>query len=194
MTKFLSDPLQIERWLKKQDIREYALVEDKRYGYVVDVFTDVELSNRELKKIAVKFNIVNGGFFCQENCLTSLQGSPNVVNGDVYACNNKLTNLIGSPRKVYGDFYCHANYLTTLKGCPSIIEGDLNADCNNLNKSNFPLSNLPEQTFAIDLSGNTNLFDYQHITSLEELKAALEKDLLCKSISDTIITKPTYKI
>lgn len=195
MRKFLSTPNNIKSWLLRHEISDYELIEDSQYGYVVDVFNDVELSERKLTKIAVKFNeIHNGGFFCQNNLLSSLQGAPHTVHGDVYAGDNRLKNLVGSPRNIKADFFCHANYLTSLKGCSTIIEGYFNADCNNLNKYNLKLSDLPAYALGIDLSGNMNLFDYQHITTLEKLKIALEKDLLSKSISEPIIIKTTYKI
>ena len=65
-------------------------------------------------KILVKLadysdQVINEGFSCYNNKLTSLEGSPKEVNGDFSCHNNQLTSLEGSPKEVGGSFYCHNN-------------------------------------------------------------------------------------
>jgi hypothetical protein len=52
---------------------------------------------------------VDGGFYCQYNKLTSLQGAPKCVGDDFSCINNNLTSLQGAPKYVGGDFWCHNN-------------------------------------------------------------------------------------
>ena len=76
----LKDKIKIARWLNKYHVKNYELIEDKEYGYVVNVEGDVDLRLQKLKSIDVKFNIVNGYFNCSNNELTSLIGGPEIVN------------------------------------------------------------------------------------------------------------------
>jgi hypothetical protein len=48
-------------------------------------------------------------FWCNDNKLTSLQGSPKYVGGNFDCDNNKLTSLQYAPKYVGGNFYCHNN-------------------------------------------------------------------------------------
>ena len=52
---------------------------------------DVDLSNRGLTKLPVKFREVGGYFYCSHNSLTSLEGAPQEVNGNFYCSHNKLS-------------------------------------------------------------------------------------------------------
>ena len=65
-------------------------------------------------KILVKLadysdQVINEGFSCYNDQLTSLEGSPKEVRGSFSCSDNKLTSLEGSPKEVGGDFYCHNN-------------------------------------------------------------------------------------
>ena len=89
----------------------------------IDVEGSVELTNKNLTKIAFKCRNVSGDFYCHNNQLTSLEGAPNTV-GDYFVCtNNQLTSLKGSPNNVGGSFYCYYNKLTTVDGVPNTIGG-----------------------------------------------------------------------
>ena len=82
---------------------------------------DVDLSDKGLVRIPVKFKYVGGYFVCCSNKLTSLQGAPKEVGGDFDCGNNNLTSLQGAPERVGGDFECWNNKLTTLQGAPERV-------------------------------------------------------------------------
>ena len=83
----------IVAWLNEYNIKNYKLVADDKYGFIVDVPGDVCLSDNQLKHIPVKFNIVNGNFDCNNNELTSLDFCPKLVNGYFSCSFNKLASL-----------------------------------------------------------------------------------------------------
>ena len=69
-------------------------------------------------------DLVEGGFFCHRNLLSSLKGCPKVVKRDFWCHYNQLTSLEGAPQRVGGNFYCHHNLLTSLQGCPKEVDRD----------------------------------------------------------------------
>jgi hypothetical protein len=74
----------------------------------IDVQGSVNLNDRLITKLPVKFRNVSGSFCCC-GCisLTSLEGSPKYVSGDFYCYGcTSLTTLKGAPKSVGGDFYC----------------------------------------------------------------------------------------
>jgi hypothetical protein len=80
----------------------------------------------------VRFGRVSGGFYCQGNFLSTLEGSPQIV-GDGFYCNsNDLKTLKGSPRLIGGDFFCQGNKLVTLEGSPEAVDGDFFCNSNPL--------------------------------------------------------------
>lgn len=82
----------------------------------IDVDGNVDLYAKGLTKLPLKFNKVNGDFWCSENYLTTLEGGPKEVGGGFDCFNNQLTSLEGSPEKVYDMFYCGGNPLESLDG------------------------------------------------------------------------------
>jgi len=119
----------IDSICKKYNIKNYTINADG----LVDVNGDVDLYNKKLTKLPLKFGKVTGGFYCSYNQLTTLEGSPREVGGN-FNCNNnnKLATLEGSPREVGGYFYCSYNQLTTLEGGPREVGGDFFCDDNQL--------------------------------------------------------------
>ena len=93
-------------------IKEYTINTDGS----IDVDGNVYISNLDLSKLPLKFNIVHGSFDCSYNNLTTLDGSPKVVGGFFSVSYNKLTSLEGSPKEVGIKLYCTGNPLTTLNG------------------------------------------------------------------------------
>ena len=81
---------------------------------LVDVNGDVNLFRSALTKLPLNFGYVRGDFWCKDNQLTSLQGSPREVGGSFYCVQNYLTSLEGSPISVNGSFHCYNNKLTSL--------------------------------------------------------------------------------
>jgi hypothetical protein len=99
----------------------------------LDVPNDIICNTKQIKGNVVLNNIsyiprffkniiVNGYFYCYNNNLTSLEGSPQEVSGWFDCSNNKLTSLEGSPQEVGGYFDCSYNKLTSLKGAPLKVE------------------------------------------------------------------------
>lgn len=112
----------------------------------IDVVGDVILEDSGISKLPIKFNNINGNFYCYENSLTSLEGSPVEVIG-FYCGDNELTSLEFCPSKVSSHFECHGNELTSLVGCPKTIGGYFNCNRNNLTS----LEGCPEY-----INGNLN--------------------------------------
>ena len=82
MTKFYKDKQQIINWLDKYEVKHYTLIPDEKYGFVIDVNGDADLSDKNLINIPVKFNEINGSFFCSKNQLISLEFSPQNIDRD----------------------------------------------------------------------------------------------------------------
>ena len=98
----------------------------------IDVEGTVNLSIRKLTKIPFNFGKVSGGFFCYNNQLTSLEGSPNNVGGCFDCHDNKITSLDGAPNTVSGYFDCNDNKITSLDGAPNTVSGGFYCSSNKL--------------------------------------------------------------
>lgn len=61
---------------------------------------------------------VTGDFYCYDNQLTSLAGSPAKVGRDFFCGNNRLASLRGGPRTVGRNYWASFNPLTSLYGSP----------------------------------------------------------------------------
>lgn len=106
---------------KKYNITDYTINNDG----TIDVMGDVNLRDKKLTQLPIKFNKVSGDFNCNINRLTSLIGSPSTVGGKFTCTSNlKLTSLEGGPSIVGGDFGCSANKISSLIGAPSSVGGD----------------------------------------------------------------------
>ena len=79
----------IESWLKEMNIQNYVILENLS----INVDDPVDLSNLNLKKIPIQFNIVRGSFYCHDNKLKSLEEVPQEVEG-IFSCfYNQLKSL-----------------------------------------------------------------------------------------------------
>jgi len=119
---------QIHEICEKYGITNYTINDDG----TIDVDGDVDLSDKNLTKIPLKFNKVSGYFYCINNKLTSLDGCPSEVDGGFYCYYNQLTSLEGAPNSIGGSFNCSSNQLTSLEGVPNSIGGDFNCNSNQL--------------------------------------------------------------
>ena len=71
--QFINESRQdIDSICQKYGIKNYTINEDGS----IDVDGDVDLSNRKLIELPLKFRNVNGNFYCSWNELTSLEGFP----------------------------------------------------------------------------------------------------------------------
>jgi hypothetical protein len=111
----------IDSICKKFGIRNYTINEDS----TVDVDWDVNLYDKGLTKIPLKFGEVSGYFSCGDNQLISLEGSPLSVGGYFNCISNQLKSLEGSPLSVGGGFYCSYNKLKSLDGISGRISGGI---------------------------------------------------------------------
>lgn len=73
---------------------------------------------------------VSRSFWCYNNQLTSLEGSPEKVELDFDCSFNQLKTLKGSPEKIGRIFDCSRNNLTNLKYAPTKILGDCDVSSN----------------------------------------------------------------
>ena len=103
----------------------------------IDYSGNVDLRERNLKEIPFKFNKVGGSFWCYDNQLTTLEGSPQEVGGDFDCDDNSLTSLEGSPKKVGGYFSCEKNQLTTLEFATQEVGGGFYCRNNQLTSLEF---------------------------------------------------------
>ena len=113
---------------------------------LVDVEGGFDCSRQRLKDFkGVKFGVVTGDFYCDNNSLTSLVGAPQEV-GESFCCDsNSLTSLVGAPQKVGGSFKCSYNRLTSLVEAPQRVGGSFFCNYNLL----ISLEGAP-----LDLGGN----------------------------------------
>jgi len=151
LKRFNESKEDIDSICRKYSIVNYNINKDG----LVDVEGDVDLYNKGLTKLPLKFGYVSGYFNCNNNQLTSLEGSPQSVGEDFYCISNqltslkggpqsvggyfecrrnKLTSLEGSPKSVGSEFYCSENELTSLEGCTENIAGSFNCDGNPIYK------------------------------------------------------------
>jgi hypothetical protein len=110
---------EIKNWLIQYGVDDYNILDD----LTVDVAGPVFLNYRFLTEIPVQFGVVQGGFFCAENKLTSLKGSPHTVQGAFHCENNNLANLKYAPKVVNDDFNCIGNPIKNMKGFNTQIDG-----------------------------------------------------------------------
>jgi hypothetical protein len=136
----------IDSLCQKYGIENYTVVDG-----LVNVNGDVDLRNKSLTKIPIKFGRVSGGFYCNSNKLTSLEGAPQSVGSDFDCHSNKLASLEGSPQIVGGDFYCHNNKLASLEGAPQSVGGDFYCSYNKL----VSLEGAPQIVGGTFYCGNT---------------------------------------
>ena len=110
----------IDEICKKYNIKNYTINTDGSID--VDGFVDLFVKN--LTKLPLKFNKVNGDFICSWNNLESLEGSPVEVNG-VFNCRvNKLISFEFAPKIIRGTFDCQFNNIKTFEYFPSFIKED----------------------------------------------------------------------
>ena len=117
----------VSKICKKYGIENWSIDKDG----LVDVDGDVNLENKRLAKLPLKFGIVSGAFWCYNNKLTTLEGAPYSVDDHFGCSRNDLTTLEGAPKSVSGGFWCTYNKLTTLEGAPYSVRGGFYCSNNN---------------------------------------------------------------
>jgi len=156
---------QIDLICKQYKIENYSINPDAS----IDVDGYVRIVNVDLVEFPIKFNKVSGDFYCSDNKLTSLSGSPRIVYGNFYCRDNNLTSLVGGPHTVGGDLYCRYNKLTSLNGSPTEVGGSLYCSNNHLTS----LEGLPVTIGDGLYCSNNNL------TSLDGSPSEVSGDFYC---------------
>ena len=140
---------EIEAWLEKYEIQDYQLIKDEKYGYVVNVFEFINLSNKGLKSIDVKFNEIKSSLICNYNELESFEGFPEKILIGLHIGNNKFTSL---------------------KGCTKEIGEYFNCSNNDINIEELEDIFKIKSCQYIDLTKNEKLGNLQNIKNIIELK------------------------
>jgi hypothetical protein len=113
---------------EKYEIENYIINDDLS----IDVDGAVDLYNKKLEYLPLKFNYVDGNFNCARNKLKTLEGSPKTISGYFYCYFNELKSLEGCPQTVSGSFYCSNNKLVSLEGSPQTVNGNFDCGYNEL--------------------------------------------------------------
>lgn len=74
--QFFKTEKEIIDWLDSEFIKNYTIIPDKEYGFVVNVNESVHLDFCDFELFPVKFNTVNGYFLIVNSDLVLLCGSP----------------------------------------------------------------------------------------------------------------------
>lgn len=199
MHQLLKNKEDIIAWLDDHRITHYTLIADSEYGFVVDVASNVEIFNRALTQISVKFRHISGSFYCGNNQLTTLLGAPEVV-GNTFSCafnkltsleyaphsvtnfnttHNLLENLMGAPQIIGGTFRVDNNHLSSLMGAPTTIAHNFGCSLNNISSLDYFPAIVGGR---VNLRGNALLGKYQYITDFKKISeitnSIQEKNLL----------------
>lgn len=90
------------------------------------------LNLKSLLELPYQFDVIHGGFYCNNNQLKTLEGCPQKIYGTFTCAKNNLTSLEGGPKEVKYSYYCFKNKLVTLKGSPKQIKMDFECSYNPL--------------------------------------------------------------
>jgi len=174
MTQLFNTKPDIKNWLDRYGVKNYTLIPDETYGFVVDVAANVRLSQKNLQALGVQFRVVSGDFFCQNNQLTSLLGCPESVGGHFDCGHNFITSLLHAPKRVARSFNCQYNRITSLKNCPQHIGESFDCSNNSLNH----MDALPDFVgYALYFFNNSNL-RIRRVLDLSEAQTILQKYLI----------------
>jgi len=156
---------EIDSICKKYGITNYTVNGDG----TVDVDGYVNFGFMKLKKLPIRFGIVTGDFSCNNNELTTLEGSPSRVGGYFICNSNELTTLKGGPSEVGGNFWCSNNSLTSLEGSPSEVGGMFWCGSNKL----ITLKGAPKEV------GGDFQCQYNNLTNLEGSPSKVGGNFFC---------------
>lgn len=151
MDNFKKQELNIDKILYYCDlfkIKKYNINDDGS----IDVFEDVDISNKYLIKIPIKFNEVYGDFLCNNTNIVSMKNCPNIIHKNFNMGFNKIKKIEHSPidvgekfnlehnknlsyikdfpRNVGSSIVLYSCNFKSLYNLPSIINGSLYIDFN----------------------------------------------------------------
>ena len=96
IAKQLDPHAEIKEWLDKHEIRNYTIRPDG----IVDVDSNLDLSQVRDKILPVQFGKVSGRVYCGHAQLTSLQGAPQYVGGDFSCWQIKMLSYSGIDKNI----------------------------------------------------------------------------------------------
>lgn len=108
---------EIHRLCNEYDIKDYTINNDLS----IDVNGSVFFHSNGFQYLPLNFNYITVDFYCYDNHLISLEGSPQKIDGHFFCYNNRLETLKGGPNEVGGAFSCDKNILISLEGCPKKV-------------------------------------------------------------------------
>ena len=130
----------------------------------IDVDGIVRLFGKNLEYLPLKFNYVSGNFYCNDNALESLEGSPQTIGGCFDCSRNGLLSLDGCPQTINGFFDCSDNNLESLEGGMQIVGGYFDCSYNEL-ISLKGVSEIGGRYFDCQFN---NLTDLEHFPDVNE--------------------------
>ena len=158
LKRFNESKNSIESICIKYGIYNYTINEDGS----IDVDVNVDLANKKLIELPLRFRNVGGNFWCHNSDLTTLEGCPENVGGDFTCFNNRLTSLKGCPEIIGGDFACFRNEIVSLDDCPKNVVGDFDCSDNQLTS----LEGLPQSVYISCM--DNNIVDFRGISEYYE--------------------------
>lgn len=150
--------------LSDYNITKYKINDD----FSVDVFQDVNITDRYINIFTIKFGIINGNFMVNRIGLTSLKNCPDKITGNLICVNNNLNDLEYLP-EVLGTIEFFNCNLKSLKGSPNYTNGNFLVDCNSLRSLKYSPSEV-NGTFGC----SKNL-----LTSLEYMPLEIGRHFFC---------------
>jgi hypothetical protein len=152
----LKTEAQIKAWLDEMEITDYTINPD----LTVDVNGNVYLWHKNLVYIPIQFGQVSGHFYCNDNQLKSLEGSPTQMTKSFDCSKNQLQSLAYGPKTTQG-FNCSSNQLTSLEHSPELVDGNFNCSFNQLTSLKF-LSPIIRDSLDANSNQITHLKDIEH--------------------------------
>jgi len=144
------DESEIHKICKKYHIKKYTINKDGS----IDVDRTVELQSENLTKLPLKFNKINGDFYCDDNRLTSLEGCPKEVSSNFFCYSNKLTSFEYAPKIIKGGFDCRINNIKSFEYFPSFVKSYFMCVGNPI----FQVWDLFQDTTKIELLNDFDIF------------------------------------
>jgi hypothetical protein len=111
----------IDKFCTKHNLHNYIINGDGS----IDVEGNVDISYSDYSEIPINFKNVVGGFYCNSNQLTTLNGCPITVGGIFDCSDNLLETLEGCPITVGADFYASSNNIWSIEHCPTEVGGGI---------------------------------------------------------------------
>ncbi len=181
------DEKELDKLLKSLGIENYEILDDMQ----VDVDGDVNLSDKGIKNMPIKFREVKGSFNISVNRLETLENMPIRVGGDFDVSTNLLKSLIGCPNDIGGDLDATKNNIKDTNGIGD-VSGKILLDSNvkSIKESvdsdeeeyliivYLDITNIPNQN--MDIKDDTILLSTKTLADAKKLK----KDFLDKGSVD----------